>query len=218
MCIDFRKLNAITVKDKYPMPLIEEQIDKLGGNQYFTGLDLASGYYQVPTSADSIEKTAFVTPERNYEFLRMPFGLTNALAVFQRLINNVLGSLKNSIAFPYLDDIIIPSKDVEEGMNRLRRVLETLRMHHLTLNLDKCSFFAEIIEYLGREISEQGVRPEQRKIEAVVCMKVPRSVKQVRQYLGLASYFRKFIEHFATIVEPLTRLIRKNAPWIWGDK
>lgn len=109
MCIDFRKLNAITIKDKYPMRLIEEQIDKLGGYKYFTGLDLASGYYQVPVAEDSIAKTAFVTPEEHYEFLRMPFGLTNTPAVFQRLMDQVLGNLKNSVAFPYLDDVIIPS-------------------------------------------------------------------------------------------------------------
>jgi len=123
MYIDYRKLNAVTIKDKYPMSLIEDQIDKLGGNRYFTGLDLASGYYQVPMAADSIEKTAFVTPEgvTNYEFLCMPFGLTNAPVAFQRLMDQVLGNLKNSIAFPYLDDVIIPSKTLEEGMNRLRR-------------------------------------------------------------------------------------------------
>lgn len=157
LCIDYRKLNAITIKDKYSMPLIEEQIDKLGGNRYFTGLDLASGYYQVPVAADSIEKTAFITPEGHYEFLRMPFGLTNAPAVFQQLMDRVLNTLKNSIAFPYLDDVIIPSRTIEEGMTRLRQVLETFRMHHLTLKLEKCSFFSQFIEYLEREISEQGV-------------------------------------------------------------
>lgn len=177
MCVDFRKLNAITVKDKYPMPRIEDQIDKLGDNRYFTGLDLASGYYQVPMAAESIEKTAFVTPEGHYEFLRMPFGLTNAPAVFQRLMDRVLGTLKDAIAFPYLDDVIIPSKTLEDGMRRLRQVLEVFRANRLTLNLKKCTFFTETIEYLGREISEQGVRPGRQKIEAVLHMEAPRSVK-----------------------------------------
>lgn len=141
MCIDYRKLNAITIKDKYPMPLIEEQIDKLGGSRYFTCLDLASGY-QVPVAAGSVEKTAFVTPEGHYEFLHMPFGLTNAPAVFQRLMNTVLDDLKNSVAIPYLDDVIIPANTIEEGMSRLRQMLETFRAQHLTLKLEKCSFFS----------------------------------------------------------------------------
>lgn len=178
MCVDYRKLNAVTVKDKYLLPLIKDQIDKLGGNRYFTGLDLASGYYQVPMAVDSIEKTVFVTPEGHYEFLRMPFGLTNAPAVFQRLMDRVLGTLKDSIAFPYLDDIIIPSKTTEDGMKRLRQVLEVLRANHLTLNLEKCIFFTETIEYLGREINEEGIRPGSQKVETVQRMKAPRSVKQ----------------------------------------
>lgn len=215
MCIDFRKLNAVTIKDKYPMPLIDDQIDQLGGYRYFTGLDLASGYYQVPLSEDSISKTAFVTPEEHYEFLRMPFGLTNAPAVFQRMINNVLSPLKNAIAFPYLDDIIIPSNTIEEGLRRLRQVLEKLREHRLTLKLSKCSFFKTRIEYLGREISEEGVRPGQRKIEAVIQMRDPKTVKQVRQFLGLSGYFRKFVKNYATVVEPLTQLLRKDIEWKW---
>lgn len=218
MCVDIRKLNAITIKDNYPM-LIEDQIDKLGNNRYFTRLDLASGYYQVPLVDDSIiEKTAFITPEDHYDFLCMPFKLTNAPAVFQRLVDKVLRYLKNSVAFPYLDDIIIPSKTIEEGINRLHQVLNVLHKHHLTLKLEKCSFFAESIEYLDREISKDEVRSGSRKIEAIAKMEAPRSVKQMRQFLRLASYFRRFIVNFATFVQPLTKLIRKNKPWSWTDE
>lgn len=218
MCVDYRKLNAVTVKDKYPLPLIEDQLDKLGGNKYFISLDLASGFYQVPMAADSIEKTAFITPQSHYEFLRMPFGLANSPAVFQRLINNVLGDLRNQIALPYMDDILIPCKSFEQGLERLQMVLETLRKNHLTLKPTKCSLFQTKIDYLGREVSAEGVRPGKRKIDAVLQMKEPENIREVRQFLGLSGFFRKFVNHYANIVEPLSRLLRKATPWVWSNE
>jgi hypothetical protein len=167
MCVEYRRLNAATIKDKYPLPLIDKQLDRLGGNHYFTTLDVASGFYQVPVEEDSIAKTAFVTPESHYEFLRMPFGLTNA-SVFQRLMNNVLGPLKNTFAFPYIDDMIIPSATVEQGLDRLRLVLEAMRKHNLTIKLGKCNFFYTDISYLRRKVSAKGIRPGQQKIQAVL--------------------------------------------------
>lgn len=222
MCVDYRRLNAITVKDKYPLPLIDDQLDRLGGNEdgrrykYFTVLDLFSGFYQVPVDQDSVDKTAFVTPDGHYEFLRMPFGLCNSPSVFQRLMTNVLGSLKNSVAFSYMDDVIIPSTTIAEGLQRLRLVLEALRKHNLTLKITKCSFFSTKIEYLGREISEEGIKPGQAKIEAILKMIVPNTVKQVRQFLGLAGYFRKFVKNYSKVVTPLTQLTRKDSKWCWG--
>jgi transposase InsO family protein len=221
MCVDYRRLNAVTVKDKYPLPLIEDQLDRLGGDgkggkfKYFTALDMFSVFYQVSVDKDSIDKTAFITPDAHYEFLRMPFGLCNSPAVFQRLMNKVLGPLKNTVAFPYIDDVIIPSTTVEEGLHRLRLVLEALRKHNITLRLSKCSFFCTKIDYLGREV---GIRPGRAKIVAISNMVPPRTVKQVRQFLGLAGYFRKFVQNFSKVVEPLTKLTRKDVKWCWGSE
>jgi hypothetical protein len=158
---------------------------------------------QVPMDEDSIDKTAFVTPDSHYEFLRMPFGLCNSPSVFQRLMDNVLGSLRNTVAFPYMDDVIIPSVTIEQGLNRLRLVLEAFRKNDMKLKLSKCTFFSTTISYLGREISEDGIRPSQVKIEAVLAMTPPENVKQVHQFLGLSGYFRKFTKHYSRIVEPL---------------
>lgn len=215
MVVDYRRLNAKLVKEKYPLPLIDDQIDRLGGNKYFITLDMASGFYQIPMAKDSVDKTAFITPEGHFEFLRMPFGLANSPAVFQRLVNNVLGDLRNEIAYPYIDDIIIPARTVEEGLGRLEKVLEVFRKNNLTLKLSKCEFFKTNIDYLGREISKEGVRPGTKKVDALVRMASPQNVKQVRQFLGLAGYFRKFVPNYAKIVEPLTRLTRKNIKWEW---
>lgn len=141
MCCDFRAINKITKKNKYPLPLIQDQIDRLGGHQYFITLDLSQGFYQICMEESSIEKTAFVTPDGHFEFLRLPFGLANAPSVFQRLMNLVLADYINSIAQVYIDDIIIPAKSFNEGLERLKLVLERLKLHNLTLKLSKCSFF-----------------------------------------------------------------------------
>lgn len=215
-CVDYRRLNAITIKKRSVLPIIEEQIDRLGGYNFFITLDLAHGFYQIPMSENSIEKTAFVTCDGHYEFLRMPFGLTNGPAVFQQLINTVLGNLKNTIAFPYIDDIIIPAETIEEGFDRLKQVLTKLRQHKLTLKISKCEFFKTEISYLGREISSAGVKPGKHKLNAVLNIPRPTNVRQIRQFLGLSGYFRRFIKDYATLVEPLTRLTRKDVKWVWG--
>jgi hypothetical protein len=148
----------------------------------------------------------------------MPFGLCNAPAVFQRLMNNVLGPLRNTIAFPYMDDIIIPSATLEEGLCRLRLVLEALRKYNLTLRIEKCVFFGAQIDYLGREISAEGVRPGKRKVETVLQMQPPETVKQVHQFLGLMGYFRRFLKNYAKIVEPISKLTRRDVNWCWEDE
>lgn len=218
LCVDFRKLNSITVKDKYPLPIIEEHIEKLGGKKYFTSLDLSQGFYQIPVAKDSIHKTGFVTPEGHYEFLRMPFGLANSPAVFQRLMDRIFSSLRHDKVLPYIDDVLLPTESVEEGLDLLKVVLEIIKEAGLTLNLEKCFFLQTEIEYLGYEISEKGIRPGIKKIEAVSEYKEPNNIHELRMFLGLTSYFRKFVPNYARIAHDLYRLLQKDVSWEWGPE
>ncbi|XP_076545712.1 uncharacterized protein LOC143305557 [Osmia lignaria lignaria] len=218
MCVDFRALNRITVKDRYPLPLIEDQLDRLGRGKYYTILDMTSGFYQISIAEDSIEKTAFVTPDGHYEFLRMPFGLANAPAVFQRAINTALGTLRNKIALVYIDDVLIPSRTIEEGLKYLEIVLQALDTAGFSINIEKCKFFQKTIEYLGREVSAEGIRPGKDKVRALLESPVPCNIKQVRQFVGLASYFRKFVPEFAVRTACITKLTKKNEQWHWAEE
>lgn len=217
LCVDYRALNRKTIKQHYPIPRIEDQIDRLAGSKYFCALDLASGYYQIPLAEQSKSKTAFVTPDGQFEFNRMPFGLANAPAIFQRTINVMLGNARFDTAIAYMDDILVPSKCFKEGIERLQVVFEKLRQAKLTLKPQKCKFFQERVEYLGFEVSEEGVRPGSYKVESVRNFPTPKDIHNVRQFLGLASFFRRFIKGFAEIARPLTALLKKDSKWIWGS-
>jgi hypothetical protein len=217
LCVDYRKLNSVTVKERYPMPIIEDEIARLSGQSCFITLDLASGYYQVPISEQSRHLTSFVTPDGQFEFNRMPFGLANAPAVFQRMINAVLGSTRFSKATAYIDDILIYGKDISECLERLEEVLKAIENANLTLNLSKCDFLRQEIDYLGYEISAKGVRPGKKKILSVANFPRPENVHNVRQFLGLAGYFRKFVRNFAQVSFPLSKLLKKDTAWEWSD-
>jgi hypothetical protein len=218
LCVDFRALNRITVKDRFPLPLIEDQLDRLGKGTYFTALDMASGFYQIPIAADSVAKTGFVTPDGHYEYLRMPFGLANAPAVSQRAINNALGPLKDRVALVYLDDVLIPSTTIERGIEKLELVLTALAKAGFSLNINKCKFFQTTVDYLGRSVSAEGIRPSTGKVTALANSPAPGNVKQVRQFMGLASYFRKFIPEFASRTASITQLTKKSTPFSWNKE
>lgn len=218
LCIDYRALNNKTKKEHYPLPLIDDQLDMLAGNSLFITLDCASGYYQLPIADSSQDKTAFVTPDGQYQFKRMPFGLANAPSVFQRAMNKILAKSKVDFAIIFMDDILIPAKSFNEGLERLGKVLELLSEAGLTLKLKKCNFFFKEIDFLGFQVSGQGIRPGSRKTLAVSNFPVPKNVHDVRRFIGLASFFRRFVKDFALIARPLTDLLRSNFAWKWGDE
>lgn len=209
--MDYRALNRKPKKEHYPLPRVEDQLDLLSGNTLFTSLDLASGYYQTPVAEASRSKTAFVTPDGQYEYNRMPFGLVNAPSVFQRTIHKILKEAQIKYAVVYMDDILIPSKDFREGIQRLGEVL--------TLKLSKCYFFLNVIDFLGFEVSANGIRPgSKEKTEAVSKFPTPTNQHELRQFLGLSGFFRRFIQGYVTITAPLTDLLKKDANWGWPNR
>lgn len=209
--IDYRKLNDKTIDDKYPIPHITDLLDKLGRCMYFTTLDLTSGFHQIEMHPDDIEKTAFNTENGHYEFLRMPFGLKNAPSTFQRVMDDVLRGLQNEICLVYLDDIIIFSTSFQEHLERLRLVFNRLRDANLKVQLDKCEFLQQEVAYLGHVVTPEGVKPNPDKIKAIMNFKIPSTTKQIKSFLGLLGYYRKFINNFAKVTKPITKLLKKDA-------
>ncbi|CAH2105851.1 unnamed protein product [Euphydryas editha] len=218
MVVDYRELNSNTVPDRFPLPLIADQLARLSGASFYTCLDCASGFNQIPIKdPDSIERTAFITPDGQFEYLAMPFGLRNAPSVFQRAVSSALGDLVFSYVVLYLDDILIPSVSEEQGLCRLREVLEALTKAGFSLNISKCSFLKRRVEFLGYDIAAGELRPNPRKIEALTKLPPPQNIHELRQFIGLASYFRKFIKSFSQIMTPLFLLVT-NKQFTWNPE
>jgi len=218
MVLDFRGLNDKTVGDAYPLPNITEILDQLGGAKYFSVVDLASGFHQIKMHPDDSHKTAFSTPHGHYEFDRMPFGLKNAPATFQRLMDLVLTGMQGNEIFVYLDDIVLYSSSLTEHAIKFEKLATRLRRANLKLQPDKCEFLRKEVSYLGHIIGENGVRPDPKKIEAVQNFPIPKNAKNVKQFLGLAGYYRRFIKGFSKIAKPLTNLLKGDNDFKWKDK
>ena len=198
--------DAITCRDTYPLPRIDSTLDSLAGATYFTMLDLASGYWQVAVEEQDKEKTAFSTTEGHFKFIVMPFGLTNAPATFQRLMECVLAGLVGEQCLIYLDDIIVFSSTFKEHLLHLFGVFQALNEAGLQLKPSKCHFALREVRYLGHVVSQEGIKPDDDNVKAVSTYPVPRTIKELKQFLGLTNYYRRFIKDYAHIAEPLHKV------------
>lgn len=215
--IDFRKVNEKTIDDKYPIPNINDILDKLGNCHYFTTLDLASGFYQVEMDPADIHKTAFNVEHGHFEFLRMPMGLKNSPSTFQRVMDNVLRDLQNVICLVYLDDIIVFSVSLQEHMVNLERVFKRLRESNFKIQMDKSEFLKLETSYLGHVISKDGIKPNPDKIAAIQKFPIPKTATEIKRFLGLLGYYRKFIPDFARIIKPMTQCLKKGSKITFND-
>ncbi|MCO6516945.1 MAG: hypothetical protein J6586_10735, partial [Snodgrassella sp.] len=218
MSIDYRELNKLTIKNKYPLPRIDDLFDQLQGMTVFSKIDLRSGYHQLRIREEDIPKTAFRSRYGHYEFLVMSFGLTNAPAAFMDLMNRVFKDYLDKFVIVFIDDILIYSRSEEEHERHLGLVLQRLREHRLYAKFKKCEFWLPQVAFLGHIVGRDGIQVDPSKIEAVRDWPRPRNVAEVRSFLGLASYYRRFVEGFSKLATPLTELTRKSLKFVWSDR
>ncbi|KAG6612102.1 uncharacterized protein IUM83_15004 [Phytophthora cinnamomi] len=216
-CIDYRRLNAVTIKDCYPMPLIDDILDVLGNAKLFSTMDIASGYWNVPMAKDSVEKTAFTCKYGLFEWLVMPFGLCNAVPAFERLMENVLIDLKWRTCLVYLDDCVVFSEDFPTHLMRVKQVLERFRSAGFKLKMKKCKWGRDQVAFLGHIVTPSGTLPNPEKVKAVMNVQRPHDLHTVRAFLGPTSYFRRYIPGYAAISAPIERLKAKGVPFAWND-
>ncbi|GJR81787.1 putative reverse transcriptase domain-containing protein [Tanacetum coccineum] len=218
MCIDYRELNKLTVKNRYPLPRIDDLFDQLQGSSVYSKIDLRSGYHQLRVREEDIPKTAFRTRYGHYEFQVMPFGLTNAPAVFMDLMNRVCKPYLDKFMIVFIDDILIYSKNKQEHEEHLKLILELLKKEELYAKFSKCEFWIPKVQFLGHVINSKGIHLDPAKIESIKDWASPKSPTEIRQFLGLAGYYRRFIEGFLKIAKPMTKLTQKKVRFEWGDK
>ncbi|GJU75751.1 putative reverse transcriptase domain-containing protein [Tanacetum coccineum] len=218
MCIDYRELNKLTVKNRYPLPRIDDLFDQLQGSSVYSKIDLRSGYHQLRVREQDIPKTAFRTRYGHYEFQVMPFGLTNAPAVFMDLINRVSKPYLDKFVIVFIDDILIYSKNKKGHEEHLKAILELVKKEELYAKFSKCEFWIPRVQFLGHVIDRQGIHVDPAKIESIKDWASPKTPTEIRQFLGLAGYYRRFIEGFSKIAKPMTKLTQNKVVFEWGDK
>ncbi|KAA3483554.1 DNA/RNA polymerases superfamily protein [Gossypium australe] len=218
LCIDYRQLNKVTIKNNYPLPRIDDLFDQLKGATVFSKIDLRSGYYQLRVKDSDVPKTAFQTRYGHCEFLVMPFGLTNAPAVFMDIMNRIFRPLLDKFVVVFIDDILIYSRDEHEHAEHLRTVLQILQDNRLYAKFSKSEFWLKEVGFLGHIVSGDGVRVDPGKISAIVDWKSPKNMSEVRSFLGLADYYRRFVKGFSMIAMLMTRLLQKSVKFEWTEK
>jgi len=217
LCVDYRQLNKLTIKNKYPLPRIDDLLDQLKGAWVFSKIDLRSKYHQILVWPEDVQKTTFRSRYGHYEYVVMPFGVTNAPTVFMDYMNRIFRLWLDKFVVVFIDDILIYSRTQEEHADHLRVVLKILRDHQLYGKLSKCEFWLEEVQFLGHVISAKGIAVDPAKIETVLKWERPKTVTEVRSFLGLAGYYRRFVGRFSKKVNPLTQLIRKDQPFSWTE-